>query len=162
MRFECPTPEFKVRHDRWGNGSFGASRGVNSDGSLKFHDGLDLVVVPGCPITSPIDGTVEKYEQCYRSDPRWTGIQIANGNVRVELWYMEPLPHLVGEYVYIGEPLGKAQDISMKYQPTDDFPHTMIPHLHVRVTALPGSYLINGKWAQYEVTLNPEVFMGGI
>jgi hypothetical protein len=156
MRFSCPTKVFEVRVDEWGNGNFGASRGKHSDGSQKFHDGLDLVVVPGDAIFSPIDGTVEKVEYPYRSDLKWTGIQIVNGRVRVELWYMSPNKLLVDSYVNVGDTLGIAQNISLKYS------ETMKPHIHMRVTNLPLAYLINGRWSQYEITLDPQLFLGGI
>jgi len=161
MRFGCPTPTFEVRIDKQGHGNFGASRGEHADGTKKFHDGLDLVVLPGAFIYSPIDGTVEKVEYPYRTDLRWTGIQIANGNIRVELWYMEPDLTLLDSYVYVGDKVGIAQDISRKYPPVDG-KGVMTPHIHMRVTNLPLTYLINGKWAQFEVTLNPELFIGGI
>jgi hypothetical protein len=155
MRFESPTHWYEVRVDKWGHGGFGASRGS------KAHDGLDLVVVPGGQIFSPIDGVVEKIDYPYRSDLSYTGIQIANGNVRVEIWYMEPDLTLIGKYVHMGDHIGIAQDISLKYPPRED-KGAMIPHIHLRVTNLPMAYLINGKWAQYEITLNPEIFIGGI
>jgi hypothetical protein len=162
MRTACPIEKFDVRSDRWGSGNFGAGRGHHSDGSRKFHDGLDLVVKPGETVFSPIDGTVEKVDYPYGSDLSWKGIQIYNGNLRWEIWYMEPNNGLIDRYVYVGDPIGVAQDISRKYPPTKKIPYRMIDHIHNRVTLLQGMYLINGRWSQYEITLNPALFMGGI
>jgi len=165
MRFGCPTPEFEVRSDKHGSGNFGAGRGMHADRSQKFHDGLDLIVVPGDTIRSPIDGMVEKVDYPYRTDLKWTGIQIANGRVRVEIWYMEPNVLLIDTYVHVGDKIGIAQDISKKYNTEKrikKYGGKMLPHVHMRVKNLPLAYLINGKWAQYEITLDPRLFLGGI
>ena len=163
MRVGCPVEVYNVRSDKWGSGHFGAGRGNHSDGAKKYHDGLDLVVEPGELIWSPIDGVVEKVDYPYGSDLSWKGIQIVNGKMRAELWYMEPDEALIGEYVYVGDPIGKAQDISLKYRdPKKVLKYgIMTPHIHLRFTNLPGMYLINGRWSQYEITLDPALFMGG-
>jgi hypothetical protein len=152
MRFLSPTPDYKVRSDGWGDGVFGAPRGG------KFHDGLDLVVVPGWPITSPIDGVVEKYEQPYARDPMWKGIQIANKQIRVEIWYMLPKLDLVGSKVSAGDLVGQAQDISMKYG-WDEKKKAMLPHIHLRVTALPFTMLVERQWNASKAYLDPKLFL---
>ncbi len=154
MKIESPVPGPVVRNDGWGQGHFGASRGG------KQHDGLDLVVIPTQPIFSMIDGVIEKYEQCYTTDPRWHGIQVANAQLRVELWYMEPLHVKVGEYVNAGELLGAAQDISGKYPPTEKVPHNMMPHIHVRVTLRSFTTINEGRWVAYEQYMDPAILLG--
>jgi hypothetical protein len=156
MKISSPTGLMPVvRNDGWGRGGFGANRG------RKQHDGLDLVVTPGQPIFSMIDGTVEKYEQCYLSDTRWTGIQIANTQLRVELWYMKPTKTevKVGQFVQAGEYLGKAQDISKKYPPTD-VEGTMTPHIHVRLTLRAFTTIANGRYVSFEQYFNPTLLLG--
>jgi hypothetical protein len=151
MQIASPTGAMPlVRNDGWGEGMFGSKRGS------KQHDGIDLIVTPGQPIFSMIDGTVEKYEQCYRSDTRWTGIQVANTLLRVELWYMEPTKTevKVGQFVLSGQYLGKAQDISVKYPPTD-VEGTMTPHIHVRVTLRSFTTISEGRWVSYEQYIDP-------
>ena len=156
MRIKSPVPGPVVRSDEWGEGAFGAGRGT------KKHDGLDLIVIPGQPIFSMIDGTVEKYEQCYLYDTRWTGIQIANAQLRVELWYMEPTRTeiKVDQFVQAGEYLGKAQDISEKYPPTEKIPHKMTPHIHVRVTLRAFTTIANGRYVSFEQYIDPALLLG--
>ena len=154
MRIESPVPGPVVRNDGWGQGRFGANRGG------KQHDGTDLVVIPGQPIFSMIDGIVEKYEQPYLRDPKWRGIQIANNQLRVELWYMEPLHVKVGEFVQAGDLLGAAQDISIKYPPTEKVPYNMAPHIHVRVTLRAFTTIANGQYVSFEQYINPGLLLG--
>lgn len=156
MRTESPVFPCTVRSDGRGDGSFGASRGILPGGRGKFHDGVDLVVSPGQLITSPINGTVEKIEYPYASDLRWTGIQLRNHLIRCEIWYMTPKDGLVGTYVSIGWPLGYAQDISEKYPQNED--GKMTPHIHVRMSLLPFSFLVDGAYKDKSVFLDPMIF----
>jgi hypothetical protein len=144
-----------VRDDEWGNGQFGARRGT------KKHDGVDLIVTPGQPIFSMISGAVEKYEQCYLHDSRWRGVQIANTQLRVELWYMDPRNTVaVDEFVNAGQMIGVAQDISVKYPPTKKIPHDMTPHIHVRVTLRAFTTIANGRYVSFEQYIDPTLLLG--
>jgi len=155
FRVESPVgPLPTQRADEWGSGHFGARRGS------KKHDGLDLIVTPGQPIFSMIDGTVEKYEQCYLHDTRWKGVQIANAQLRVELWYMDPTNTVaVDEFVQAGQMVGVAQDISIKYPPTEKIPHDMTPHLHVRVTLRAFTTIANGRYVSFEQYIDPSLLL---
>lgn len=153
---------FIIRADGWGNGRFGMGRGTREDGSKKFHDGLDVLVEPGQPIVSVIDGKVEKVDIPYSSDHSWKGIQIANSLLRVEIWYMEP-KDIVGHNVYAGQVVGYAQDISQKYNHNDMKVAKyglMIPHVHVRTTVLPFTALSSGRYVSFEITVDPLLFLG--
>jgi murein DD-endopeptidase MepM/ murein hydrolase activator NlpD len=144
-----------VRSDEWGNGQFGARRGT------KKHDGVDLVVTPGQPIYSMISGIVEKYEQCYLYESRWRGVQIANTQLRVELWYMDPRNTVaVDEFVNAGQMIGVAQDISERYPRSKKVPFDMIPHLHVRVTLRAFTTIANGRYVSYEQYIDPTLLLG--
>jgi hypothetical protein len=156
MKIESPVGLLPtIRDDEWGQGYFGAKRGS------KQHNGVDLVVSPGQPILSMIDGVVEKYEQCYTSDPKWTGIQIANTLVRVEIWYMNARNTVaVNEHVSAGQHIGVAQDISEKYPKTPDFFYDMTPHVHVRVTLRSFTTLANGRWVSFEQYIDPTLLLG--
>jgi hypothetical protein len=155
MKIVSPVgPRFKMRSDMWGRGGFGDPRGS------KKHDGLDLVVEPRQPVFSMIDGHVEKFEQCYLHDDRWTGIQIANTQLRVELWYMAPFAWAKGEFVQAGQTVGFAQDISKKYPPTEKIPHKMLPHIHVRVTLRAFTTIANGRYVSYEQYIDPALLLG--
>lgn len=161
MKVESPVGDmpFIIRADGWGNGRFGMGRGTKEDGSKKFHDGLDVLVEPGQPIVSIIDGRVEKVDIPYSSDYSWKGIQIANERLRVEIWYMLPRIDLVGNSVYAGQLIGHAQDISQKYPENDKY-GAMIPHIHVRTTVLPFTALSSGRYISFEVTVDPLLFLG--
>jgi hypothetical protein len=156
MKIESPVGLLPtIRDDEWGQGYFGAKRGS------KQHNGVDLVVSPGQPIYSMIDGIVEKYEQCYTSDPKWSGIQIANAQVRVELWYMNARNTVaVDEHLSAGQMIGVAQNISEKYPPTNEIPYTMTPHIHVRVTLRSFTTLANGRWVSFEQYIDPTLLLG--
>jgi hypothetical protein len=107
-----------------------------------------------------IDGVVEKYEQCYLSDPRWKGIQIANALVRVEIWYMDAANTVaVDEFVTAGQHVGVAQDISIKYPPTDA-EGVMTPHIHVRLTLRAFTTIANGRYVSFEQYINPGLLLG--
>jgi hypothetical protein len=107
-----------------------------------------------------IDGTVEKYEQCYTTDPRWKGIQIANTLVRVEIWYMDARNTVaVDEFITAGQHIGVAQDISIKYPPTD-VEGDMAPHIHVRVTLRAFTTIANGRYVSFEQYINPGILLG--
>jgi murein DD-endopeptidase MepM/ murein hydrolase activator NlpD len=158
MQFKTESPVGLLpttRSDLWGGGHFGANRGG------KKHDGLDLIVDPGQAIFSMIDGTVEKYEQCYLTDPRWKGIQIANNQLRVELWYMDASNTVMaGEFVTAGQHVGVAQDISIKYPRTEKRPYEMTPHIHVRVTLRAFTTIANGRYVSYEQYVDPLLLLG--
>ena len=156
MEIASPTgPMPVVRDDEWGSGRFGANRG------RKQHDGLDLIITPGQPTFSMITGNVEKYEQCYTKDTRWTGVQIGNQLIRVELWYMNARNTVaVGELVLAGQVVGVAQDISVKYPPTEKIPHDMTPHIHVRVTLKAFTTIANGRYVSFEQYIDPAILLG--
>jgi len=156
MRIEVPVLPCKVRSDNRGNGNFGASRGVNPDGSRDFHDGVDLEVEPGQAVVAPFNAYVEKIEYPYASDLSWKGVQISNDRVRCEIWYMEPRLSIIKTHVGIGHILGYAQDISLKYPPNEH--GAMTPHIHVRVSLKPFTYLIDGRYQQKSVFVDPLIF----
>jgi hypothetical protein len=158
MRFETPVPGHIVRNDKWGMGDFGARRA----GGSKFHDGVDLIVVPGQPVFSMIDGTVEKYEQPYATDSRWGGIQIANDQLRVEIWYISPHRDLVGKEVKAGEVVGMAQDISQRYNDPEKIQRlgNMTPHVHIRVTLKAFVTLADGRYVSFEQFIDPLLLLG--
>jgi hypothetical protein len=144
----------EVRNDMHGGGAFGSRRGS------KFHDGLDIVVEPGDPIFSMIDGVVEKVDYPYASDLGWTGIQIGNHTVRTEIWYMTPQIPSGNLFVKEGDLIGTAQDISQKYPPTEKIPGEMTPHIHVRVTLKAFTVIANGRYVSYEIYVDPNLFIG--
>jgi hypothetical protein len=160
MQVESPLAyPLMIRTDKWGDGRFGASRASGT----KFHDGLDLVTIPTEKVFSMHSGTVEKYEQCYTTDPRWRGIQIFNSKIRTEIWYMDPLPGLVGKFVEVGQHIGSSQDISVKYNDPEKIKEVgglMTPHIHVRLSLLAFTTIANGRYVSYEQYVDPNLFLG--
>lgn len=161
MKIVCPSGELKVRNDGWGNGMFGMPRGTMADGSLKYHDGLDLVVEPGQEIVSMISGTVEKIDIPYSMDPHYRGIQIANAKLRVEIWYMLPKVELVETYVEAGQLIGYAQDISKKYGVHRESGAFMTPHIHVRCTMRAFTQISSNKYISFDTYVDPFILLPG-
>lgn len=106
--------------DASGCGHFGAGRGT------RLHDGVDIVVIPGETITSPISGKVIKHPYVYPGDLKFRGIDIENETYLVRMFYLSPSV-AVGLSVNAGQPIGIAQDISKKYT------KPMTIHIHVEV-----------------------------
>lgn len=118
----------RLRNDAAGLGHFGASRG----GGKRRHNGYDLIVAKGQPVFVPADGTITRQAFPYgQDDPRWTGVEIALSGFwkgyQLRIFYMEPLPDLIGKTVTKGQQIGTAQDISEKWG------RHMMPHIHVEL-----------------------------
>jgi hypothetical protein len=163
MRFVEPVLPYEVRDDTHGSGLFGAPRGTLPGGAKRYHDGEDALVFPGQLIRSPIDGFAEKVDYPYSSDLSWTGIQLANDLVRVEIWYMQP-DKVIGQRVFSGQIIGRAQAIGDKYNTekrVKKYGGKMQHHVHIRVTLLGFSALSKGVWVQPEIVVNPKLLLGG-
>lgn len=123
-------PVQRIRRDPKGSGDFGASR------TGHIHQGVDLVVVPGEVLTSPITGKVYRTTRPYANDPDYTGVVLFGEGYEVKFFYCHLMPGVsVGSEVERGEPFAIAQDISAKYG------GGMIPHIHVEVRT--GGALVN-------------------
>ena len=124
-----PIPNSRIRgRDGWGSGSFGASR----DHGRRHHKGVDIVAKPGQAVVSPVDGTVVRTNvRPYANDPSYYGIELETADgYRIKMFYLTPAVR-VGTKVRAGEPIGTAQDISLKYPDRGSGP--MTPHVHVEV-----------------------------
>lgn len=118
-------PVQRIRRDPMGDGNFGASR------TGHVHEGVDLVVVPGEVLTSPIRGEVLRVTRPYANDPDYTGVVLAGGGYEVKFFYCHLMAGLhPGDEVEPGEPFAVAQDIAAKYG------GGMVPHVHVEVRYL--------------------------
>ncbi len=120
------SPYQKMRNDSRGDGFFGASRG------RRTHNGLDIVVTSGSAVYSPIEGVIFRKAYPYgttRGNGQWEGLVILGvGDYRgyeVKMFYTRPF--VMGDYVFPGDIVGVAQDISRKYSPA------MIDHVHIEV-----------------------------
>lgn len=124
--YPVTAPSQRIRNDARGDGYFGASRG------RRIHNGLDIIVTPGSAVYAPIEGVVFRKAFPYGTrgkNKNWEGVLIVGMNeyegYEVKIFYMRPF--LIGDYIFPGEIVGVAQDISKRYSPS------MIDHLHVEV-----------------------------
>jgi len=111
-----------VRNDSKGHGYYKASRGS------KLHKGIDLELPggPGQAVFAPITGRIERVLYPYTDDLRFEGAVFSNKDITVWAFYFVPGTNLIGKSVSMGEVIGIAQDISLKYI-------DMGPHIHVQI-----------------------------
>jgi hypothetical protein len=107
--------------DAWGRGQFGSSR------IGHMHQGLDVKAAPGEVIRSPITGTVTREAKPYAGDSRFKGVVVKGtgdwAGTEVKLFYVQGW--LQGR-VEKGQPLGNAQDLSLRYPDITN-------HVHIEV-----------------------------
>ncbi len=134
MRLYNPTGK-GIRSDSGGDGHFGARRGK------RKHEGIDLLCKPGQVVIAPIAGKIIR-SYPYQNDRVYTGVSILADYYMVKLWYLTPYEDLIISRVEVGQEIGLAQDISVKYG------GEMKPHIHM------------GFWSLHPTTLlNPEDFL---
>lgn len=120
-----PIDSGKLRQpDGWGDGAFDAPRGD------RRHQGIDIVARVGDPVTSPIQGKVERKSFPYANDLRFTGVLLrgdgAHQGLVVKLFYVMPKARLIGHSVRPGDVVGHVQDLTAKYPGITN-------HVHVEV-----------------------------
>ena len=130
----------KLRKDKWGDGSFGASRGD------RLHEGVDILGKPGSYVCAPQSGMVVRTGMPYANDNGpWNCyllIREENG-VEWRLFYVVPLLGIVGTTVRKGQVVATLADVGAKYG-THAVKKRMKPHLHVE------------KWVN-DVRVDPEI-----
>lgn len=143
-----PVKNPRVRgRDGYGEGHYGAGRTGKDGKPLPPHKGIDFVTTPGETVYSPVAGIVENPFDPYRSDPSKRGklsavpIRTDDGRV-VEVLYVDPeaVNLKKGDKVKIGDPIGKAQDLSVMYPPKKDG-KIMTNHVDIRVRDKNGIYV---------------------
>jgi len=125
MILKSPTKLIRLRgRDKFGNGWYGASRGV------RKHEGLDFCCVPDEEIFSPISGKA-KVGYVYVGSKNIKLIEIIGyikeHKYKVKIMYVQP-DIQTGDYVEKNQLIGKAQNIS-KYHNEP----SMKNHVHVSV-----------------------------
>jgi len=124
----------QVRNDSAGEGHFGASRGG------RKHNGIDFVCTPEDFCFSPVAGEVTKLGYPYGDDLRWRYVEITDDRgLRHRLFYVSPAVD-VGDNVRVGDIVGEAQDISLRYPAQG-----MTPHVHYEVMDSSGEFLDPGR-----------------
>ena len=112
-----------IRSDSMGCGLYGAPRGD------RKHNGLDYCCDPGQTVVSPIDGKIIRVALPY-AGAKYTGLMIEGHQITITMFYISPLPYIVGKDVKAGDVVAIAQDISEKYG------HGMLPHVHLRIDSI--------------------------
>lgn len=117
-----------MRNDSEGHGHFGASRGS------RKHKGVDLVVIPGATVYSPINGKVVRAVKPYADDDVLSGILIdgtgEHEGFQFKILYIKPDAVLIGNSVTKGQRIGIAQAVSRKHGAA------MTDHIHVEFIAM--------------------------
>jgi hypothetical protein len=98
--------------DVYGVGAFGASRG----GGVRRHRGADYVSEPGELVRAPISGVVRRIGFPYRGDEHYRYVELATQEetLTARVLYVGPSVQL-GAFVRAGDPIGRAQDLSVRY-----------------------------------------------
>ena len=141
MKFINPTG-YSIRNDDGGLGHHGAPRGN------RKHDGIDLICKPNQDILMPVDGIVVRTSLPYKNDPQWQGVYIYNQRIEIKMWYLYPKISLYHKFLKAGTVIGKAQDISQKYE-------GVTPHIHLRICRVDPCLLfnINADTDDYEIVI---------
>lgn len=132
-----PTGREARTSDRWGFGTYGASRSKTVKGKLvKYrHGGVDYICIPRQGVVSPIDGKVTRIARPYAAKT-FSGLEIRGFRIRIKMFYLDPLETIVGKTVKKGQLIGHAQDISEKYP-------GITPHVHLQIDSIDPEVLMD-------------------
>lgn len=144
-----PLPEkssAKLRgSDEWGSGHFMAPRGN------RKHNGIDFLVPPLSTVYSTVTGIVTKLGICYRGGQfRYVQVDDIDG-YHVRHFYVDPSVE-VGDIVNIGDPIGRAQNLTKRYPADQNHKEAMPNHIHLEIVR-PGT-LYSGK-----EFINPDLYI---
>ena len=116
----------KLRNDGWGEGHFGASRGS------RLHEGVDITGKRGCYVCSPVDGFVVREGKPYADGGPWDCYLLIREPSGAEwrLFYVKPLPGIVGTTVSKGQAVATLEDVGAKYG-KHPVKKRMLAHCHV-------------------------------
>lgn len=117
---KSPLKEIVLRgNDPTGHGYYGAKRGNSK------HKGVDIVAKPNEDVFTPIHGVITKLGYPYAKNLKFRYVEITNDTYRIRLMYVSPKKISVGNRVFEGQKIGKAQDIASYWNPK------MKNHIHV-------------------------------
>jgi hypothetical protein len=120
-----------IRNDAGGKGHWGARRKrINANGEeiSYYHNGVDYKCIPGQAVFMPFTGQIIRIARPYVDDEKFSGAVISCKHMTVKIFYFEPYPEIIGKIIKIGLPIGRAQDISLKYPESG-----VTPHIHVQI-----------------------------
>ena len=132
-----------LRSDTWGDGRWRAARGT------RDHMGVDHVVMPGQPIIAPAPGFVSRRSAPYAPSSGDWWHHSANVGLVIDtvglvdhvkpppvlfLWYVRPLPGIVGSTVAAGQVVAIAESVAGLYRrryPDEEV--AMLDHVHLEL-----------------------------
>ena len=126
-----------IRNDKGGQGNYGASRRKTEGGRIirYLHQGTDYQCTPGQDILAPCTGTIKAVSMPY-SGSHYSGVLLEGHRLTLQMWYFYPDMLLIGQQVKIGQVIGKAQDISKRY-------NGVTPHIHLQIIRCDPELLIH-------------------
>lgn len=134
MRIDSPTGFWQVRKDSQGDGAYGvnrSSRGSLGDILKRRHRGVDLICVPGAPIYAPIDDfTIIRRAYPYEDTRELEGLFFETSWCEGRIWYVQALDEAFGKTFKLGDVIGTAQDVRIKYG------DSMRPHIHFQIDSI--------------------------
>jgi hypothetical protein len=128
--FANPTGKSVRGCDEFGCGGFGAPR----DGGERRHEGTDFDADPGQKVDAPISGFVTKIGEAYVDDGRFRFVEITNPALRyvARVFYVDPGVR-DGQAVHVGQPIGKAHGLELRYPGITN-------HVHLELSRLGGRF----------------------
>lgn len=118
--------------DGYGCGHFGASRGT------RKHMGVDMDCPPGTEVGSPVRGQVTKLGYTYEDDLSFRYVQVVAEGYQFRMFYVEP-DVAVGDYVELGETIGRSQALHKRFPMTKAGP--MTDHVHFEILDKGGKHV---------------------
>ena len=124
-----------IRNDRGGSGHFGAPRKKEIDGRIVRyrHRGTDYVCIPGQEIWMPFTAVIIRFKNPYEG---FHGILFRGKGIVGTLFYVDVTQELIGREMKEGEIIGKAEDISKRYD-------LVTPHVHFQIDKIDPEILIH-------------------
>jgi len=118
-----------VRNDSGGSGYYGAPRSKIVDGQkVRYaHEGVDYICDPGQIVRMPCTGKIVRLAYPY-TDKSYGGVVIEAKRATLKIFYFEPYGGIEGKTLKVGEPIGVAQDVSLRYPGQG-----VTPHIHLQI-----------------------------
>lgn len=125
MKFLNPTGKPTRGTDTWGSGWYGAPR------AGRLHLGLDLQAMVGQDVLAPCCGIITREAHPYGDGGPWdTGVHLDGAGtaagLTMSIFYVRPIPGIVGASVHAGEVIGRAESLEGKYP-------GITGHIHVAI-----------------------------
>ena len=132
IRLISPTGKEPRVVDAFGSGLFRAPRGS------RKHAGVDYQCTPDQDVVAPVSGTITRIARPYsqpftKPDGKiiwYEGCEMKSPDIKIKMFYFKPDRTLIGKSVMIGQVIGQAQNIALKYNTPSKI---MMPHIHLQI-----------------------------